>query len=166
MDKRVESYDIDEVTVAFELLEITEDESCDALSDHRNDVGMGQFRYDLIRDIAPKLNLALNRALEKEWDDEASFTEKTATTHILSHAEEVHGVVFGLPQSGWDKLVEMVYWLASFEAELLRQTSITVEDTGIDPVEMFQRFGDEGEIQYRDAVQNYAEKYDLALNTN
>jgi len=126
---------------------------------HLHSVGISEFRMEILTDSAPKLEAAYQKATKHIGEFDNPFDMEFVPS-VLSEVLEMNNSPIA-SQEIWERSANKVVWLHNANAYMRRNYGISIDDTGIDDDEFYQRFGDGGATDYDSAVEIHAEKYDL-----
>ncbi|EIF42871.1 hypothetical protein DOK_11841 [gamma proteobacterium BDW918] len=151
------TYSFDEVESAVCIMDALDNENFPVFTQHQQEVGIAQLRYDIINDCARKLSTAYARIADPaKWDDIPPF-DLELVPHVIAYLGETEDTVF-ITQDRWDTAITRYLWLRNFEYQLVKQFALTVEDSGADPDDLFRVYGAQEPAQ---AAEEFGAKYDL-----
>jgi len=151
------AFSYDDVEAAVCIMDVLDNYELPLFTEHKAKVGIAQLRYDIINDCAKKLTRAYSRIADPEqWDDIPPFDLEVVPEVIASIAGTEDSVF--ITQEKWDTALKRYLWLRNFEHEMVKQFSLTIDDMGAEPDDLFCVYGDQ---EVAEAAQEYGIKYDL-----
>jgi hypothetical protein len=131
-----------------------------ALIDQHKEWSKGEAFWDeLLTDIAPNINIAFLTARKAVGDESFKLT-----TEVIAYAlDEINksSKTLLVDHLKWHTALYKSIWRCKASQYLQSVYKVSPDDVDIDMSEMFERFGEQGKIDYISAIQGYADRYGL-----